>query len=144
MPRTTAPRPALVRRAASADAGGSGEHDRPPRMPPFPHPGEKGGLAHGLRFLAEVFWWGLTVVWILFSRLPRWARLILMVWFVFTIMGISNCRMGSAARKKVSEDNADEIRTAVEEALKAASKVSEAAKGGDSTGKPGDRLPDYA
>jgi TolB-like protein len=131
------PRPPLMGRS-----GRDGGDHHPPRMPPFPPAPEKNGIGNGLRFLAEVFWWCLTVVWMLFAKMPRWARAVLMIWFVFTIMGISNCRFGSAAKKKESEVSSDEIRAAVEEALKAAGKAADA-KAGDATPKT-EHLPDYA
>lgn len=60
----------------------------PPRMPPFPHVPEKNGIFHGIKFLAEVFWWLLTVAWTLFNRLPKWGRVVVTVWLVITLFSI--------------------------------------------------------
>jgi TolB-like protein len=63
----------------------SAPDDSPPPMPPFPHPPEKGGFGHTLRFLAESLWWLLTAGWLLFKRLPRWARMIIIIWAIVTL-----------------------------------------------------------
>lgn len=61
--------------------------DRPPPMPPFPErPGKDG---HLLKHVAEVLWWGLTAVWIVFKRLPRWLRILLSLWLAFLL--INSC-----------------------------------------------------
>ncbi|MDO8540150.1 MAG: toll/interleukin-1 receptor domain-containing protein [Opitutaceae bacterium] len=57
----------------------------PPPMPTFPHTPEKGGFFHGVRFMAEVLWWGLTAVWLLFNRLPKWGRVLVLIWVVSTL-----------------------------------------------------------
>jgi len=57
----------------------------PPPMPPFPHVPEKSGFFHGIKFLAEVVWWAVTAAWIVFVRLPRWARILITIWIVITL-----------------------------------------------------------
>ncbi|HVS51638.1 MAG TPA: toll/interleukin-1 receptor domain-containing protein [Opitutaceae bacterium] len=78
-PRASARPSAASRPTAAAD-------DAPPPMPPFPHPPEKGGFGHTLRFMAEAFWWLLTAGWLLFKRLPKWARTLLVIWAVATFL----------------------------------------------------------
>ena len=58
----------------------------PPPMPAFPHVPEKGGFLHGIKFIAEVFWWALSAAWMLFNRLPRWIRIMLTIWLVFVFV----------------------------------------------------------
>jgi TolB-like protein len=89
------PRPSSASRAGSVTAppmaippihaAPENSDDAPPPMPPFPHPPEKGGFGHTLRFLAESLWWLLTAGWLLFKRLPRWARTIIIIWAVVTL-----------------------------------------------------------
>lgn len=61
-------------------------NEAPPAMPPFPHPPETGGFGHTLRFLAEAGWWLLTAGWLLFKRLPKWARTLLVLWACVTFL----------------------------------------------------------
>lgn len=69
----------------------------PPAMPPLPHVPEKGGLLHGVKFILEVFWWLLTAAWLLFARLPKWARILVTVWIVVTLFSSNRCsRTGDA------------------------------------------------
>ncbi|MCX6956022.1 MAG: toll/interleukin-1 receptor domain-containing protein [Verrucomicrobia bacterium] len=105
----------------------------PPEKPPFPHVPEKGGLLHGIKFLAEVVWWAVTAAWVLIKRAPKWIRVLLSIWFVFFVF--SQCGRNSsdnptekrAAKSKVT----DAIRRAAEKADKQPEKdltPSEAAK----------------
>jgi len=57
----------------------------PPPMPPFPHPPDKGGFFHGVKFFAEVLWWALTAAWLLFVRAPKWVRVLVVFWLVITL-----------------------------------------------------------
>lgn len=61
-------------------------HAAPPKPPPFPHVPEKGGVLHGIKFLAEIVWWAVTAAWILFKRAPRWLRVLLSIWLVFFLL----------------------------------------------------------
>lgn len=96
--RTTAPFPIPAATAAPGAApplldGGPASHEDariPPPMPPFPHVPEKGGFFHGIKFLAEVLWWALTAAWVVFVRLPRWARILVVVWLVLSL-GAMRC-----------------------------------------------------
>lgn len=104
---TAPPRPAFTARATSHGTSApphlpppkAGEHDAegphqgPPPMPVFPHPPKKGeGLGHGLKFLAEAVWWMVTASWVLFRRAPKWARVVIAIWFVFFIFSIKCSR----------------------------------------------------
>jgi hypothetical protein len=72
-----------------------GHHDAMPPMPPFPQVPEKGGFLHGIKYLAESFWWLLTAAWLLFKRLPRWARVVVTIWLVLTLSSTRSCSTGS-------------------------------------------------
>lgn len=80
---TTGPLPPPV-----YEGGTGGNAAAPPPMPPFPHVPEKGGILHAIKFLAEVLWWALTAAWLLFGRLPRWARILVTIWLVITLFSI--------------------------------------------------------
>jgi hypothetical protein len=75
----------------------------PPPMPPFPHSPEKGGVGPWLKFSAEIVWWTITAAWLLFTRLPRWVRIIVSIWLVFTLL--STCGRNSSPKNK-SKDSA--------------------------------------
>lgn len=75
-----ASRPLFGGRPATADG--------PPPMPRFPHHPASAG--HWPRFFAEIHWWILTAGWLLFNRLPRYFRIILVVWAIVTLFGM--CR----------------------------------------------------
>lgn len=81
--------PPVAAKTESAGGKSAAREDGPPPMPPFPHPPEKGNLAHGLKFLAEAFWWLITAAWILFKRAPKIFRVLLSVWLAFAI--VSRC-----------------------------------------------------
>lgn len=87
-PSSAAPMPGTPPPLATGTASAASD-DAPPQMPPFPHPPEKGGFGHTLRFLAEAFWWLLTAAWLLFKRLPKWARVIVGIWLLFS--ALSTC-----------------------------------------------------
>jgi TolB-like protein len=101
----------------------------PPPMPPFPAVPEKSGFFHGIKFIAEVFWWGLAVTWLLFNRAPRWIRVALTVWLVITLFSFRCSRSGNndiaGGRKAESEQS---IKAAVDELARAAR---EARRNGD-------------
>ncbi len=119
-PPVTTP-PPLGSSAPSDDA----QHQGPPPMPPFPHAGEKGNGSHGLKYLAEVFWWVLTAALLLFRRSPKWLRIVFSVWFVFFLFSLQCSRNNStpstptrAAKKKdaTPQDAKDAIAEATEKA----------------------------
>ena len=86
-------------------------HDGPPPMPPFPHPAEKGGFGHGLKFIAEVIWWVITAGWLLLRRAPKWVRVVVSLWFCVTL--ISYCRSSSSPpRAERTSDTAKSAKAA--------------------------------
>ena len=109
---TVAPRPPLITRPTSraaptvppipAPAAGSHAHVPPP-MPAFPHAPEKGGVGPWLKFCAEVLWWAITAIWIVFMRLPRWLRIIFALWLAFALL--STCDRNDSKPK--SKDRGD-------------------------------------
>ncbi len=128
--RTTAPfvtpPPAAIPPPLGGDAAG---HDAriPPPMPPFPPVPEKGGFFHGVKFLAEVLWWALTAAWIIFVRLPKWARILLVIWLVLS-MGAIRCSRPSdstpsqrsgAGRGAGTGEGQKKMRQAIERAAQA-------------------------
>jgi hypothetical protein len=131
-PPPVATPPARTAGPARAAAPASSTHvDGPPPMPAFPHPPEKGGLGHGIKFLAEVVWWAITAAWLLFRRAPRWLRVVLSIWLVFWLM--SRCSSGSGgsrepeATPKTKTVDKEQIRKALATAKDAAGE----AKSGD-------------
>jgi hypothetical protein len=102
--------PPLNAGAATASAGhfDDSHPDAPPRMPPMPHVPEKGGFLHGVKFIFEILWWALTAAWMLFKRLPRWARIIVIIWIVITMFSARSCSTGSgSANNNRSNRNRD-------------------------------------
>lgn len=74
--------------AAPAPAPARAEDDaRPPPMPPFPHAPEKGGVGAWAKFIAEIVWWLVSAAWLVIGKLPKWLRIVLAVWLVFTLIG---------------------------------------------------------
>lgn len=69
----------------------------PPQVPPIPPTPEKGGFFHGIRFVFELLWWALTAAWILFSRLPKWGRVLVVVWIVISLFS-TRCSNSSSPR----------------------------------------------
>lgn len=110
-------------------------HDGPPPMPHFPvRPTDKGDT---IKYLAEVIWWIISTVWMLFKRLPKWARVCVAIWFVFSFM--ARCsrddetpaapRPTKAARAKAAETKATAAKSDPAESLKeAATHLDAAAK----------------
>ncbi len=100
---TATPRPPLVSRPTKPSAGpapgaaapGEERSAGPPPMPPFPHAPTAGGIGPWARFCAEILWWLVTAVWILVMRLPKWARILLALWFVATLVGTCSDRSTS-------------------------------------------------
>jgi hypothetical protein len=124
----------------SVDAAGNAPPP-PPSMPIFPHPPEKGGFFHGIRFIAEVLWWVLTVAWLLFRRLPKWGRVVVTVWLVITLFP-TRCNISndpspsrgdthSAETKQAIKAVADEIAQAARDARKSRNPVDLARLGND-------------
>ncbi len=80
-----------VHPAAAPSAAAAG-HAGPPPMPPFPNrPPER---RDRLRYIAEVVWWVITSAWLIFLRLPKWARIVVGLWLLFGV-GLKSCRMSS-------------------------------------------------
>jgi hypothetical protein len=121
-------------------------HSAPPPMPPFPSVPEKGGFFHGVKFIAEVLWWALTAGWMLFNRLPRWARILVTIWAVLMLFSTRGCKptvsVGDSEprpRVKVSADANSALPPEAQEAIKnAADEFAQAARDARKNGKPGD------
>ena len=61
--------------------------DGPPPMPHFPpRPADQ---KDNIKYLAEIFWWLLTTAWLLFKRLPKWARILVAIWLVMSLFKCS-------------------------------------------------------
>jgi len=121
---TVVTRPPLVARAplpptTPPPLASAAPHAAPPVMPSFPHPPEKGG-GHWIKYGAEVFWWALTVVWMLFGRLPKWGRSLIIIWLVFTIIGLMRTLTSSPSPKKKASVSDDDSPAAVEKAVETA------------------------
>lgn len=89
-PRSLAEPPPL----SSVPPGEDPHVGSPPPMPPMPHVPEKGGLLHGIKFIFEIMWWALTAAWMLFQRLPKWARVVVSIWLVITMFSARSCSTG--------------------------------------------------
>lgn len=61
--------------------------DAPPPMPAFPHAPEKGGIGHWFKFFAEMVWWVITAAWVLLTRMPKWGRVLVAAWVLFSVIG---------------------------------------------------------
>jgi len=78
----------------------------PPAMPPMPQVPEKGGFLHGIKFIAEAAWWALTAAWLLFKRLPKWARVVVSIWLVLTLFSSRSCSTGSGNSNNIRDSDA--------------------------------------
>ncbi len=116
--------------------------DLPPPMPPFPPVPEKGGFFHSVKFIAETLWWVLTAGWLLFKRLPRWARILVTLWLVVTLFSSRSCESnrdpGPAApsrseAQQALKDVADEFAQAAREARKSGNSADLARLGNEIT-----------
>lgn len=78
---TSAPPPAS--RGSHAPRHDHDPADGPPPMPAFPkqHGQDLGDI---VKFFAEVAWWVITAVWILFRRAPKWVRILVIIWIVMS------------------------------------------------------------
>jgi len=52
-------------------------------MPPFPQ--KPADRRDRLKYLVEIVWWVLNTVRMLFQRLPKWARALVILWLVFGV-----------------------------------------------------------
>lgn len=112
--RPTTPPPAAPAPTPLPPPLADSAHHVPPPMPPFPHPPEKGGVGHFLKFLAEAFWWMLTAGWLLFKRAPRWLRVLFTIWFVLLLF--SRCGRETeidTSEKKAARSHAKDVATAI-------------------------------
>jgi TolB-like protein len=79
--KTTPVRPI---KAAPADSHAEG----PPPMPHFPvRPADR---RDNLKYFAEILWWILTTAWLLFKRLPKWARILVVIWVIMLLFRSSD------------------------------------------------------
>ena len=107
-------------------------------MPPFPQPPETGGAGHWIKFFAEVLWWGITSVWMLFNKLPRWLRIVLAAWLILTLLGTCGGDNPSSPRRDKSKEKIDEAQ--IEKAI--ASVATEVASALEQTTTTGS-VPDF-
>ncbi len=98
-----ASRPPLPPAPAAAPHAADSEHARhaPPPMPPFPHAPAGGGIGGGMKYIAEILWWGVTAAWLLIMRLPRWLRIVLAIWLVLTLLG--PCRVSTPSKLRTKD-----------------------------------------
>ena len=108
----------------------------PPPMPAFPHVPEKGGFLHGIKFLAEAFWWALTAAWMLFKRLPRWGRILATIWIVGTLFSARSCNRINIGRNAEPPDPPDPVLSVA--AKKTADDFSQAVRETRKNGNPAD------
>ncbi len=120
------PRPPLIGRAPRPAAASTPEHDGPPPMPPFPHAPEGGG--HRLKFFAEVCWWALAAAWLLFKRLPRWIRVLVSIWLVFSLFTLRCSRTESP---KPDKAKSAQVQKAIENAAEKVARKAGSASAGD-------------
>lgn len=115
--------PAAVPAQSAPPGASASNRSSPPPMPPFPHAPDKGGVGHWLKFVAEIVWWTISAAWLLFTRLPRWVRVIVAIWFVITL--VSTCGRNSDSDKsknaapperidRAAEATADSIAAAIQ------------------------------
>jgi hypothetical protein len=90
-----------ISRAAPSPAAAPATGDGPPQMPPFPHQ-HGAGFAALLKFLAEVLWWLVTAAWLLLRRLPRWARILVILWVILSVTGMCSRSDTSGEAKRAS------------------------------------------
>jgi hypothetical protein len=114
--------PVLPSRVATA-AHGTGSASAPPAMPAFPA-APSGGSGHWIKFLAEILWWFVAVVWTVVIRLPRWVQVLLALFFLFSVFG--QCS-GNSSREKKKSPPAPEIPALNREVNKAIESAAQAA-----------------
>lgn len=113
-------------------AAGPAQAQAAPLIPPFPHPPEKGGFLHGLKYLGEILRWALITAWLLFKRAPKLVRVLLVIWFVFFLLS-TRCSRSSdrdsdappVPAKPASADSA-KTRRAIKAAAEKLSRASDA------------------
>jgi TolB-like protein len=119
----------------ASDTAKAEGHPPPPSMPPFPHAPEK--ASHWFKFAAEVVWWVITAAWLLFGRLPRWLRIILAIWLVFTLI---TCERDTERKPRHPPSESKEIRHAAKIAAEHLAKAKEAQGEPKDWGKLGEEL----
>lgn len=86
-PLTQVKRPAAQPVTAPAPALAAGTPPHPPEvaagLPPFPE--RSGNRNDGFRYVVHVVVWLCQSAAILFKRLPKWARVLIILWFVFSL-----------------------------------------------------------
>ncbi|MBC7367032.1 MAG: TIR domain-containing protein [Undibacterium sp.] len=83
----TGPRPTPARAARPPHVDSQPAADGPLPMPPFP--ASPAGKGQNLKYFADIIWWGFTVVRLVVKRLPKWVRVLLIIWFFVSF--ISRC-----------------------------------------------------
>jgi len=94
-----------TKKKASRSAGGAPPSSTPhPREFPREEPGQK------VKFWVEVAGWAFWSVWALYKRLPRWIRILLVIWLVVLLLNRGCSRSGHEysdnAKRKASDRNA--------------------------------------
>ena len=102
----------------------------PPPMPPFPH---KPVDRHDrLKYLMEVLWWLIWTAWSLFKRMPKWLRILLILWFVFGVV-LKSCNSDSGSPKGMrpsdTKDQAEKAQSLRDTATKLDKLASDPAEG---------------
>jgi hypothetical protein len=82
-PAVEAPRPTSARAGWRKNR----EPAAPPApIPPFPPVPQQGGIWQGLHFVVEILKWAIVAARLLFKRLPKWARTLVVIWIVLLLL----------------------------------------------------------
>jgi TolB-like protein len=137
-PAVEAPRP------ASAKSGWRKSREPaapPPPIPPFPPVPQQGGIWQGLHFVVEILKWAIVAARLLFKRLPKWARVLVVIWIVLLLLPrySSDDESPRAKSKAATKDSIatklDQVDAAL--ALKEAARQLEQKAGAKDTGNLG-------
>ncbi len=114
-PTSRASLPPVSGRAAQSDPTPARSDQGPPPMPPFPSQPTDG---HKLRYFAEIVWWAIHAVGILIRRLPRWGKVLLILWLLFGVIFRCSNSEENPAKKARDEAQMQHTEKAVRESLK--------------------------
>jgi TIR domain len=114
-PASRPPLPPVSGRAAQSDPVPARSEQAPPPMPPFPSQPTDG---HKLRYFAEIVWWAIHAVGILIRRLPRWGKVLLILWLLFGVIFRCSNSDENPAKKARDEAQMQHTEKAVRESLK--------------------------
>jgi TolB-like protein len=116
----------------------------PPPMPPFPAMPAKSDFFHGVKFLAEVLWWLITVAWLVLLRLPKWARIIVGVWILLSVLSSLRCSRTPDPAPAQPPGRTGQSRPGGGEGQKKMRQAIERATQGENTGRPAIEKMDFA